>query len=237
MEIRRFYVEPRQIVDGVVTIEGEEYRHMTNVLRYKVGYKAIVCDNSGRDYLCTVTAIDKQRTLCRVDEIKNNDTELGYRLTLCLGQIKPEKLEIAVQKAVEIGAHEILLFVSGFTSQIKINEERVWRIVKEACKQCGRAILPTVRTQVPWQEVLALDCDKVLAYENAQENTWTDIAPRLNKSHGIAVIIGSEGGLSEEEIKQATLHNVHIVTLGKRILRAETAAIVCLANAVCLLGE
>lgn len=237
MEIRRFFVQPWQVADGIITIEGEEYRHMTNVLRYKAGYKAIVCDNSGRDYHCTVESIDKERAVCRVDEIKINTTELSYRLVLCLGQIKPEKAEIAVQKAVELGASEIWLFVSANTSVTKLNEERVQRIVKEASKQCGRAVLPTVRIAVSWTEVLSMPCDKVIAYENARGTTWPDIADRLDVSRGIAVIVGSEGGFKEEEIEQARASGAHVVTLGKRILRAETAAIACLADAVCLLGE
>lgn len=227
MELRRFYVTPEYIDGDAVTVVGDEYRHMTGVLRFKVGYKAIVCDNSGYDYYCTVTAIDKVKATLRIDDRVPNDAELPFDLTLCCGLIKPEKLEIEVQKAVEIGANVIRPFVSRNTSERSVRKERLERIVLEACKQCGRAKLPTVRDAVPFEALFDTDKPVYMAYEKEDKCLLRD-ALAGKTPEDMAVIIGSEGGFTDEEADFARQKGAVTFSLGKRIMRAETAAIVAL---------
>ena len=227
MELRRFYVTPEYIDGDAVTVVGDEYRHMTGVLRFKVGYKAIVCDNSGYDYYCTVTAIDKVKATLRIDDRVPNDAELPFDLTLCCGLIKPEKLEIEVQKAVEIGANVIRPFVSRNTSERSVRKERLERIVLEACKQCGRAKLPMVRDAVPFEALFDTDKPVYMAYEKEDKRLLRD-ALAGKTPEDMAVIIGSEGGFTDEEADFARQKGAVTFSLGKRIMRAETAAIVAL---------
>lgn len=234
MELRRFYVNAEDITGDAVVVTGTEYRHMTQVLRFKVGYLAIICDNTGMDYMCEVVGIDKQCVSLRITDKLVNQSELGYPLTLCMGLIKPEKMTIAVQKAVELGVTRICPFRSTHTSETNCNIDRLQTIVREACKQCGRAIMPEI---APLVDFAALDWgenDCYIAYEHERGQMLRDAIIRPNK--GICVIIGSEGGLTREEVERAVSLGAKPVSLGKRILRAETAAIVAL-GAICQLTE
>ena len=235
MELRRFYVTPQDIDGDVVTVTGNEYRHMTGVLRFKVGYKAIVCDNSGVDLYCTVTAIDKNAATLSVDERMVNDVELPYDLTLCCGLIKPEKMEIEVQKAVEIGVKTIRPFVSRNTSEKTVRMDRLERIVVEACKQCGRAILPTIEPVVSFENLFDRDCDYYMAYEKEDKRLLRHCVS-VPKDKPLALIVGSEGGFTQEEAAYAMERGATTFSLGKRIMRAETAAIVALGT-ICALTE
>lgn len=236
MELRRFYIEPSQMEGDIITIRGNEYRHMTGVLRFRVGYQAIVCDGSGQDYYCIVHSIDREKALLKVERCEQNDVELPYVLHLCLGNIKADKLEIAIQKAVEIGAQRITLFRSEYTSETSFRMDRIERIVVEACKQCGRAILPLVATELaPYRTMLdELSGETYLAYE---KESSLGLLAALGRYHtagnAINLIIGSEGGLTPAEVEYAEANGAHTVTLGKRILRAETASIVGLGTIAC----
>lgn len=234
MELRRFYVSPEDIQGDLVTVTGNEYRHMTGVLRFKVGYRAIVCDNSGKDRYCTVTAIDKTSATLHVDSIENNAAELPFGLILCCGLIKPEKMEIEVQKAVEIGVKSIRPFVSCNTSERTVRQDRMERIVLEACKQCGRAVLPTVEPVVQFERLFDESADYYMAYERENQRLLREIIAK--PSGDVAVIVGSEGGFTAEEADLALQNGAKTFSLGKRILRAETAAIVAL-GIVCALTE
>lgn len=236
MELRRFYVPKENILGDKAVVTGEEYRHMTGVLRFRVGYKLILSDNSGLDYYCTVLSIDSKEVICSVDEIEPNETELSYSLTLAAALIKQDKMEVSIQKAVEIGVKRILLFASARTVEQDIRLDRVERIVKEACKQCGRAILPEIVKCGSVGEMLDNACGTLyLAYEKAAKED------RLDKvfipSSAYTVVIGPEGGFEEEEVNQILAAGAKVFSLGARILRAETAAIVSLGDLVLLGGE
>ena len=235
MELRRFYVTPEDIDGDVVTIRGNEYRHMTSVLRFKVGYLAIVCDNSGYDRYCTVTAIDKSTATLRVDSVIRNEAELPFPLTLCCGLIKDERMEIAVQKAVEIGVTAIQPFHSLHTSEQSVRLDRLERIALEACKQCGRAILPTVYAPIPFEQLFETDRRYYMAYEREHNRLLRDV---LSQPDGreIGLIVGSEGGFTDKEAAFAEEQGATLFSLGKRILRAETASIVALGT-ICAFTE
>ena len=236
MELRRFYI-PKEAIEGDrAVVTGDEYRHITGVLRFRVGYKLILCDNSGNDYYCTVSSIDGKEVVCSVDEIKANDTELSYDLTLAAAIIKQDKMELSVQKAVEVGVKRIVLYASARTVEKDIRLDRVERIVKEACKQCGRAMLPQVVICPSVDDMLkSVSGDLYLAYENADRNDRLDKV--FTKSSAYTVLIGPEGGFEEEEVEQILTAGAKVFSLGARILRAETAAIVSLGDLVLLGGE
>ena len=236
MELRRFYVTPDCIQNDGISIEGNEYRHMTGVLRFRPGWKCIVCDNTGYDYLCEVTAIDKTKATLRILEKTQNDAETAYPLTLCCGLIKPDKMEIEIQKAVEIGVQTIRPFRSKNTSETDVRTDRLERIVLEACKQCGRAILPSVMPVVPFEALFAEPSRYYMAYECDREHLLRNVLETPNE-RGISVIIGSEGGFTEEEARYAAQQGATLCSLGKRILRAETAAIAALATITALTEE
>lgn len=231
MEIKRFYITSNAISDGVVTITGDEHNHLSKVLRFKVGYKLIVCDNSGLDYYCTVNKITANNTICTVDEVVTNETEHKTNLILLFGVIKPEKFEIGIQKAVELGANAIIPFVSTNTDTRNVRLDRLNRIALEACKQCGRAKIPTISEPLPFDKALEMAKGlKIIAYEKEKNNTLKSVLANVSNYSDVSLVIGSEGGFVPEEVQNAVDNGFVSVTLGKRILRAETAAIAGLAN-------
>lgn len=230
MEIRRFYIDKSDIDGDVIYLVGESYIHATRVLRFKVSYKLIACDGSGFDYYCEVLSIDKERVTCKILDKVKNDNEHKCKLILALGIIKSERFDIAVQKAVELGVSEIYPFTSDNTSEKGIKEDRIKRIVVEACKQCGRSVLPIVHKTQTFNEVL--ECGrglKIFTYEKEQDTTIKGCLEENNFDDAITVVVGSEGGFTYEEAERAKASGYVSVTLGNRILRAETASIAVLS--------
>lgn len=231
MEIKRFFVSTENINEDIVAITGDEHIHLSNVLRFKKGYKLIVCDNSGYDYNCTVLSIEKDKTTCRIDSKELNQTEHESKMILLYGLTKSEKYEIGIQKAVELGVNVIIPFISQNTSERSIRLDRLNRIVLEACKQCGRAKKPIVYEPLSFDEALThAEGLKIIAYEKEHDNKLKTVLSDLDKYNAVTLAIGSEGGLTVEEIDKARSNGFTSVTLGKRILRAETAVISGLAS-------
>ncbi len=234
--LKRFFVDK---VEEYTSLTGEEFEHAKNVLRIGVGAEVILLDNSGKEYTAIVTAVEKkQMTLHTVRE------ELGERepktdICLLFGYLKnADKNEFIVQKAVELGVSKIGVFSSEFSSAyMNANKlERLNKVAKEAAKQCLRAYAP---------EVVYLDTlEKALEFGKNSENkifacefasgSQTDIAKLTGAT---TVVVGSEGGFSEQEEKTANALGYKSVTLGKRILRAETAAVALTAVVAFALGE
>lgn len=236
MEIRRFFTTPSNISKDVAVIDGDEFLHMTKVLRYKVGYKAIVCANDGIERLCTIDSIDGNRATLHIDESRIRDGK-KVKVTLYAGLLKNNKLDFAIQKAVELGIDGIIPFVSRNSAENKFSLERARRIALESAKQCGSAYLSEVFDLKTFDEILddLSQYDKVLfAYEDEKRNRIKDCD--LDGGN-IALVVGCEGGFTEDEVKRAEERGAQIVTLGKRILRAETASIVACALLLDTLGE
>ncbi len=221
---RRFFIS---YVSDEMTIEGEEFAHAVNVLRIKEGENIIVCDNSGWEYLSVVDKISKKQFTVKVVDKKQSECEAKTQVTLIAGYLKGDKTELIVQKAVELGVYKIVVFSSEYSSAY-MNDNKLARLNKvsvESAKQCGRSIAP---------EVVYADCfekaleegegfeNKLFACEFAEENK----ADLFNLCGSCAIVVGSEGGFSKEESKLAFEKGYQTVFLGKRILRAETAAIV-----------
>lgn len=236
MEIRRFFVNPSQICGSEIVVDGDEFAHMTRVLRYKVGYRAIVCANDGIERLCTIKEIGRDYARLSIDENRVQDTK-GAHITLYAGLLKNNKLDFAVQKAVELGVDIIVPFTSQNTAETKFQADRTRKIALESAKQCGSAYLTEVGELKTFDEILKdfASFDKVLfAYEDEKKNRIKDCDLQ---GKNIAIVVGAEGGFTREEVERATSCGAQIVTLGKRILRAETASIVACTLLLDALGE
>ena len=236
MEIRHFFVSKNAISNGKITLTGDEFLHMTKVLRYKVGFQAIVCANDGVENHCTIEEIGKDYALLNIDKSVIVDRK-NVSLTLYAGLLKNNKLDFVIQKAVELGVDKVVPFVSSNSAETKFSRERGERIALEAAKQCGSAYLSKVGELESFKQVLddLKAFDTVLfAYEGEKQNNIK--TSNLNGSN-IALIVGSEGGFKPEEADEAKEKGAHIVTLGRRILRAETASIVLATLTLDKLGE
>lgn len=236
MEIRRFFVDNSDICNNVVTLTGDEFSHMVKVLRYKVGFKAVVCANDGIERLCTVNEIGKDFATLVIEQETVQDVKNAH-VTLFAGLLKNNKLDFVVQKSVELGVDEIIPFVSHNCAETKFAKDRAEKIALEAAKQCGSAYLSKVGALENFDEVLARfkEFDTVLfAYENEKKNRIKDC--RIDGKN-VALVVGPEGGFTPEETEKAKECGATIVTLGRRILRAETASIVSCALLLDHLGE
>lgn len=226
MELKRFFASAEDFDGRYITLEGEEFEHMTKVLRHKVGFKIIVSLNDGKDYCCSIVDISKTYAKAEVDEIIDNECKSKASVSLFQALPKGDKLDI-------------IPFKSRFTNESKYNVNRARRIALEACKQCGRARKANVGELVDFEEMierLSYYDVVILPYENAKVGSMRDVVG-LGEGKKIALIIGSEGGFSSDEVKLAEEKNAQVISLGKRILRCETAAIIASALIMYELGD
>ena len=232
---KRFFVDT---IGEEVVLSGDEFRHAKQVLRLSVGDEATLLDGSGKEYSAIVSKLEKGRMLLHVVKEQTANTEPMSEVCLLVGLLKGDKTELVVQKATELGASRIFVFssryVSAYWNENKL--ERLRRVAHEAAKQCLRARAP----EVLYFETLegALLAAKGYATKLfACEFLTKDAGGMSEIAAPCALIGGSEGGFSEEEWALAQSLGYRGVTLGRRILRAETAAIAMLAVAAHALGE
>ncbi len=222
--MRRFFGEK----DGdKILIKGDEFNHLKNVLRLKVGEEIIVSLNTKFEYVCEIVAIGKGVATCKINgesECLKNPTK---NIVLFQAVAKKPKFEFIVQKATEIGMSEIVPFMSEYCiAKVTENkEERLHEIALNACKQCERTIVPKIAEATDVAGVINRfkDFDIVLF-----ANERTDVGERLSclkEQKNIAIIVGSEGGFSQKEKEKFIEAGAVSVSLGKRILRCETASV------------
>ena len=239
MEIKRFFANANNFDGRYIIIDGEEYTHMSKVLRHKVGYQIIVNLDDGKDYNCTIKEMNKDYAKAEVNEIVDNECKASASVTLFQALPKGDKLDLITQKCVELGVEKIVPFLSRYTNETKFNLQRLSRIALEACKQCGRARRPQVGDLVDFDGLLNMldEYDTViLPYEHAKVGKISAVQG-LESGKKIALIIGSEGGFAPEEAESIAAKRGQIVSLGKRILRCETAAIITSAIIMYELGD
>ena len=233
--LRRFFTHK---VEEFTEITGDEYSHAVNTLRLGAGDEIILCDNSGWDYICDIIEVGKKSFIAKLKSKIKNDTETTNAVTLLCGYLKGDKTEYVVQKAVELGVRGIIVFSSEYCSAY-MNDNKLSRLNKvsvEAAKQCGRSIAP----KVVYKEDFSSAVSSVMDYKNRlffYENK-TNYATHISALNGdCALVIGSEGGFSEKEAAAAKNEGFVTVSLGRRILRADTAAVCALSVVMHELGE
>ena len=227
-------------IGDIVALSPDESKHITKVLRIKPGEKIEMCDSSGRAYLSNVLSVDGQVQIKIISEIESN--EPTKKVVLFQSLSKGTKMDLVIQKAVELGVSEIVPVETEF-SVVKVKEENSkltrWnRIAVEAVKQCKRSVVPSVHEPVKFDDAIRMMNDydlAVIAYECDRENTYDSLFN--DDISSVAIMIGPEGGFSQTEIEKARSNNIKTTTLGKRILRTETAAIALLAITMFKLHE
>lgn len=232
----RFYVENEQISDGKIKITGSDVNHIKNVLRMEIGEKVIVCNGQGMDYYSVIEDESREEIILGIEEIKQTSSELQGKIYLFQGIPKKDKMELIIQKAVELGVYEIIPVMMKRTI-VKLEDkkkelkklERWQTIAASAAKQSGRGIIPRITETKTLTQALSygkdLEC-RIVPYENAEGISKTrEMIAALNSHSTVGIFIGPEGGFEEGEINQAMKEGYSPVTLGKRILRTETAGL------------
>ena len=234
-----FFVSPENISADTVTVTGGDVNHIKNVLRMKQGEKFIANDGNGGSYCCAVSEIYDDRIVAEILEGQLSSTELPVRLVLFQGLPKADKMELIIQKAVELGVSEIVP-VEMTRCVVKLDEKKKksktarWQSISEsAAKQSGRTVIPEIHDAMSYKNALdfAKDFDIVFVpYECADsmakmKEKMNEIKPGMS----VGIFIGPEGGFEKDEIEKAVEAGGEIVSLGKRILRTETASIAALA--------
>ena len=221
-----------------VYLEGEEFIHAKTVLRVEEGSEIVLLDGSGKEYSAIVAKIEKHRLLAHITGAIQNDKEPKEHIYLLCGALKGDKTELVVQKAVELGVSKIGIFSSEYCSAyMNPNKiERLNKVSREAAKQCLRACAPEVVYFDSLSAALnsAGYCQNKLFACEFLENSHGNM---LELTGSCALVIGSEGGFSEEEFALSEKLGFTGISLGKRILRAETAAITMCALVAFMLGE
>ncbi|MGN0817928.1 MAG: RsmE family RNA methyltransferase [Candidatus Coproplasma sp.] len=237
---RRFFTQKLNYPEeSEVVIDGEEFIHAVKVLRVEEGSEITLLDGSGNEFSAIVSRIEKRALSAHIIGVNAGDREAKTKIYLLCGALKGDKTELVVQKACELGVARVGVFSSEYCSAyMNANKlERLNKVAREAAKQCLRSTAPEIEYFDSLKDALASAQDyknKLFACEFASESD----ADMGNLSGSTAIVIGSEGGFSAEEFKMAKEEfNFSGITLGKRILRAETAAISVCAVVAFSLGE
>ncbi len=232
--VYQFFVEPEQIQGKDIFITGSDVNHMKNVLRMKIGEEIAVSNGQdGKEYRCGIVAMDDNTVRCELRFVKEEGLELPVRVHLFQGLPKADKMELIIQKMVELGVYEIIP-VATKRCVVKLDDKKAaskisrWQgIAEAAAKQSKRRIVPKIRDVMTFGEALqyAVDMDvKLIPYELAEGMAKTrELIEGLKPGQDMAVFIGPEGGFEESEVEKAVTAGTEAITLGKRILRTETA--------------
>ena len=236
----QFFVEPHQIQDKTVRIEGSDVNHIKNVLRMKVGEELSVSNGlDGKEYRCGIVSMDETSILCELRFIKEDGVELPSQVYLFQGLPKADKMELIIQKAVELGVHAVVP-VAARRCVVKLDDKKAksklvrWQgIAEAAAKQSKRRIVPEIMDVMSFREAITYIQDfevKLIPYYMAEDMSKTkEIISNLQPGLRVAIFIGPEGGFEEAEVQLAMENGVEPITLGKRILRTETAGFTILS--------
>lgn len=233
----QFFVEPGQIRAEEVIITGSDVNHMKNVLRMRTEEQVRISDNEGGDFLCEITKIESEQIILRVLK-PCEGTELPIHITLFQGLPKGDKMELVIQKAVELGVHEIIP-VAMQNCVVKLDEKKAkskvsrWQAIAEsAAKQSKRSMIPQIGAVRSFKEAAeyAKTMDvRLLPYEQERGMAHTrEVFRKIKKGESIGIFIGPEGGFSSREIEMVK-EDMEIISLGNRILRTETAGLAALS--------
>lgn len=234
-----FFTEPSQIQEKVICIEGGDVNHIKNVLRMKSGEQVEVGDGQGLEYLCEIDRFEEKCVILNILSVISKESELPSKIFLFQGLPKSDKMELIIQKAVELGVYQIIPTATK-RAVVKLDEKKAskkverWNTISlSAAKQCGRSVIPEVTQVLSFEKALefASKLDVVLIpYELAEGMAETKrIIGSLKSGQNVGVFIGPEGGFEEAEIAKSMEAGAAPITLGTRILRTETAGITVLS--------
>ena len=241
MTRRRFHALPSAFNDQTVTLWMDEARHLRDVLRLKAGDEVYVFDGRGREFRCRIDSVSRHAAQLHIEaEVEPAKPESHLQLYLCVALLKGEKFDLVVQKATELGVSKVTPLITRY-ADIHLRDEsdaakrisRWQRIALEAAKQSGRALVPEITAPVAFDSV-AVEGLGVMFSERGGE-ALESLAKHTPTA--VTALVGSEGGWSEEELESAQARNFHVITLGGRILRAETAAITVTALLQHIFGD
>ncbi|MBQ9658441.1 MAG: 16S rRNA (uracil(1498)-N(3))-methyltransferase [Clostridia bacterium] len=233
----KFFVKQEQVKNQEIEIINEDVKHIKNVLRKQIDDEIEICDNdTGKNYMCKIEEIQKEKIICKIIQKLESISEPKVKVSIFQGLPKADKMELIIQKSVELGVEKIIptnlkrCIVKIDKKEEKKKLERWQKISEVAAKQSGRDTIPQIKNIINIKEL----CEKVkeydiilVAYEQEKENTLKQELQKIkNKPNAkIGVVIGPEGGIDAEEIEQLKQAGAKIITLGQRILRTETVAL------------
>lgn len=245
--MHRFFIDKRQIRKDTALIEGEDAEHIYRVLRLRRGDAVELCDGQGNDYEAIIESVGKDGVEVRIERSFPSQGEPGIKVVLYQAIPKSAKMDLIIQKCVELGVHKVVPVVTARTvvklkdAEDEIHKASRWqRIAKEAAKQSKRGIIPEVSLPVPFSRAVSQSPEvlRIFPWENERKagikglfeatTSWKD---------GIAIMVGPEGGWELQEVEAARDMGWNIISLGPRILRTETVGVAILSAIMFYTGE
>ena len=241
----RFFVEKEQIGEKIIRIIGSDVNHIRNVLRMKPGEEILISDGEKKEYHCEIKTLDPEYVEALIMFVKEEGLELPSKVYLFQGLPKNDKMELIIQKAVELGVYAVVP-VATKRAVVKLDDKKEakklvrWQSISEsAAKQAKRLIIPEVMPVMSFKEAVAFSQTmdvRLIPYELAENMAYTrQVLSQIKPGQSIGIFIGPEGGFAEEEVELALNSGMETITLGKRILRTETAGMTVLSILMYLL--
>ena len=238
----KFFIKADQVNNNKVYIIGEDVNHIKNVLRMKIGDTFNVCNETNREnYVVEISKLNNEKIECEITEKLENVAESNVKVHIYQGLPKADKMELIIQKSVELGVDKITPIemkrcVVKLDGKDKVKKVERWQKISEvAAKQCGRDIIPQISNVTTVKEICSTidDYDMIIvAYEKEKQNVLKNELKEIKQKgfKKIGFVVGPEGGLEEKDVEMLKTSGAKIVTLGKRILRTETVALNVLSN-------
>jgi 16S rRNA (uracil1498-N3)-methyltransferase len=224
-----FYTQPQNIKPDRLTIDGDEFSHLTHVMRKKTGDRIMVVDGLGSAYEVELTLFEKKRAEANILSLHTNHNESDLDVTIAVGILKnPAKYDFLVEKVTELGIHQIIPLRTERIIPQHAKTDRWQKLAIAAMKQCGRSYLPAVQPLTSLDELLEASHEfqlKIVFHKDIQPAQSINELLNIPKLKSAIILIGPEGGFSDTEIEKAISHGYKAITLGQRRLRTETAAI------------
>ena len=245
--MHRFFAEPGQIGEKEIVITGADVNHIRNVLRMRTGEEVLIADGRGAEYRCKLTDLSENEVRAQILWKLDGNAELASAVTLFQGLPKSDKMDLIVQKCVELGVDRIVP-VSTKRAVVKLDAKKEetrlkrWNTISEsAAKQSGRGVIPEVSGVMSFEKALE-EAKKLevllIPYERAEHMAETRrVMGEIRPGQSVGIFIGPEGGFEESEVEEAVAAGAKAITLGRRILRTETAGLAVLAMLSYLLEE
>lgn len=230
----RFFVDIPLAVYDTITLPDDVYHHWTKVLRANIGDTATLFNGQGGEYSVRLMDINKKNAIVHIDDFDPTNRTLSYHVTLIQAMSKGERMDYTIQKACEMGASAIQLITTERSERLRYERDNKklihWqKIAVSACEQCGLNIVPTVLPPVALADYLASCTDELKIVMSLSDDVHC-YTPKTPLPSTIGILVGSEGGLSDDEVAKCHKHGFLSWTIGERILRTETAGVVALAG-------